>query len=141
VQCGGFLPEAGELQKMLASARLPQTLVDIPERIILCRTSMQRIYSPSGSFKQFPVAGRVLDRRAFDRHLAHRAAVSGARILPATRARLIEGQIHLSGRFSGLVRPRVIIGADGPTPWYPELWEIRCKRLASAWSTRWWTWI
>jgi digeranylgeranylglycerophospholipid reductase len=114
VQCGGFLPEAGELQKLLASARLPQTLVDIPERIILCRTSLQRIYSPSGSFKQFPVAGRVLDRRAFDRHLAHRAAVSGARILPATRARLIEGQLHLSGRFRGLVRPQVIIGADGP---------------------------
>ncbi|MDD1737623.1 MAG: NAD(P)/FAD-dependent oxidoreductase, partial [Methanothrix sp.] len=55
VQCGGFLPEAGELQKLLPSARLPHTLVDIPERIILCRTSLQRIYSPSGSFKQFPV--------------------------------------------------------------------------------------
>ena len=114
VQCGGFLPEAAELKKLLPSARLPQSLTDIPRRIILRRTSLQRIYSPSGSFKQFSVAGRVLDRRAFDRHLAHRAAVAGARVLPATRARLIGGELHLSGRFSGHVRPRAIIGADGP---------------------------
>jgi len=114
VQCGGFLPEAAELHKLLPSARLPQSLTDIPDRIILRRTSLQRIYSPSGSFKQFSVAGRVLDRRAFDRHLAHRAAVAGARVLPATRARLIEGELHLSGRFGGHVRPRAIIGADGP---------------------------
>ena len=114
VQCGGFLPEAEELEKLLPSAELPRALADIPERIILCRTSMQRIYSPSGSFKEFSVAGRVIDRRAFDRHLAHRAAIAGARILPATRARLAEGQLQLSGRFGGLVQPKVIIGADGP---------------------------
>ena len=114
VQCGGFLPEATELQKLLPSARLPQSLTDIPERIILRRTCMQRIYSPSGSFKQFSVAGRILDRRAFDRHLAHRAAAAGARVFPATRARLIEGELHLSGRFGCHVRPRAIIGADGP---------------------------
>jgi digeranylgeranylglycerophospholipid reductase len=114
VQCGGFLPEAGELQKMLPCARMPQTLQEIPERIILCRTRWQRVYSPSGSFKQFPVAGRVLDRRAFDRHLAHRAALAGARVLPATRASLKEGTLQLSGRFGNLIRPQVIIGADGP---------------------------
>ena len=114
VQCGGFLPEERELEKLLPSAELPRTLVDLPERIILCRTSLQRIYSPSGSFKQFPVAGRVIDRRAFDRHLAHRAAIAGTRVLPATRARLIQGKLHLSGRFRGTVRPRLIIGADGP---------------------------
>ena len=114
VQCGGFLPEAGELEKLLPSAELPRALEDIPERIILCRTSLQRIFSPSGSFKEFPVAGRVIDRRAFDRHLAYHAAIAGARILPATRAKLIEGQLHLSGRFGEAVRPKVIIGADGP---------------------------
>ncbi|HNU40127.1 MAG TPA: FAD-dependent oxidoreductase, partial [Methanothrix sp.] len=46
VQCGGFLPDAGELQKLLPSAELPRALADIPERIVLCRTSLQRIYSP-----------------------------------------------------------------------------------------------
>ncbi|MDD4093443.1 MAG: FAD-dependent oxidoreductase, partial [Methanothrix sp.] len=42
VQCGGFLPEASELQKLLPRARLPQTLSEIPERCILHRTRWQR---------------------------------------------------------------------------------------------------
>ena len=69
VQCGGFLPEAQELEALLPRARLPETLRDIPEHCILHRTGLQRIYSPSGKSKEFAVAGRVLDRRAFDRYL------------------------------------------------------------------------
>ncbi|MCU0637540.1 MAG: NAD(P)/FAD-dependent oxidoreductase [Methanothrix sp.] len=114
VQCGGFLPEISELKKLLPYARLPETLADMPERIVLHRTRLQRIYSPGGSFKQFSVAGRVLDRRAFDRHLASRAALKGAKILPATRAELKGGDLLLSGRFKGQISPKVIIGADGP---------------------------
>lgn len=114
VQCGGFLPEAFELEGLMPRARLPQTLREIPERCILHRTELQRIYSPSGEYRQFAVAGRVLDRRAYDRYLAARAARAGARILPATRARLEDGMMHLSGHFRGKVRPQVIIGADGP---------------------------
>jgi digeranylgeranylglycerophospholipid reductase len=114
VQCGGFLPEAFELEGLIPRAGLPQTLREIPERCILHRTELQRIYSPSGEYRQFPVAGRVLDRRAYDRYLAARAARAGARILPATRARLEDGMMHLSGHFRGKVRPQVIIGADGP---------------------------
>jgi len=114
VSCGGFLPEISELEKLLPSARLPETLADMPERIVLHRTRLQRIYSPGGSFKQFAVAGRVLDRRAFDRHLASRAAQRGARVLPATRAELKGGDLLLSGRFKGRISPKVIIGADGP---------------------------
>jgi digeranylgeranylglycerophospholipid reductase len=114
VQCGGFLPEASELQELMPGARLPDALSNIPERAILHRTKWQRVYSPSGSAKQFAVAGRVLDRRAFDRHLAERAARAGARIIPSTRAKIIEGSIELSGRIRDRVRPKVIIGADGP---------------------------
>ena len=114
VQCGGFLPEAHELQALMPRARLPQTLQDIPERCILHRTHLQRIYSPSGESKEFPVAGRVVDRRAFDRFLAHRAARAGARVLPATRASWTDGVLQLSGRFSGFLRPQIVIGADGP---------------------------
>jgi digeranylgeranylglycerophospholipid reductase len=114
VQCGGFLPEPFELERLMPRARLPQTLIEIPERCILHRTRLQRIYSPSGKGKEFPVAGRVLDRRAFDRHLAGRAARAGVRVLPATRADLNDGTLRLSGRFSGSLRPQIIIGADGP---------------------------
>jgi digeranylgeranylglycerophospholipid reductase len=114
VQCGGFLPEPCELVRLMPRARLPQTLIEIPERCVLHRTRLQRIYSPSGKGKEFPVAGRVLDRRAFDQHLASRAARAGVRVLPATRANLTEGTLLLSGRFSGAMRPEIIIGADGP---------------------------
>ncbi len=114
VQCGGFLPEAVELEKLMPRAHLPEVLREIPERIILHRTDLQRIYSPSGNYKQFAVAGRVLDRRAYDRYLAARAAGAGARVLPATRARLEDGIVQLSGHFNGKIRPEIIIGADGP---------------------------
>ena len=114
VQCGGFLPEAVELEKLMPRAHLPEVLREIPERIVLHRTQLQRIYSPSGNYKQFAVAGRVLDRRAYDRYLAARAAGAGARVLPATRARLEEGIVQLSGHFNGKIRPEIIIGADGP---------------------------
>jgi len=115
VQCGGFLPEPRELQDLMPHAHLPESLRDIPERCILQRTRLQRIIPPSGKAKEFSVLGRVLDRRAFDRLLAGRAARAGARILPATRARLEKGVLRLSGRFPGSILPRVIIGADGPT--------------------------
>lgn len=114
VQCGGFLPEARELASLMPHARLPETLQDIPERCILHRTRLQRVFSPYGKAKEFPVAGRVVDRRAFDRWLATRAARAGATVLPATRAGIDEGALQLHGRFSGSLKPQVIIGADGP---------------------------
>ena len=114
VQCGGFLPEHSELEILMPRAGLPKMLIDVPERCILHRTRLQRMYAPSGRWKEFPVAGRVLDRRAFDRHLAMRAARAGARVLPATRASHAQRVLKLSGRFSGSLEPKVIIGADGP---------------------------
>ncbi|MDM7935714.1 MAG: NAD(P)/FAD-dependent oxidoreductase [Methanothrix sp.] len=115
VQCGGFLPEAWELEALLPRAGLPEALREIPERCILHRTELQRVYSPSGRAKEFPVAGRVLDRRAYDRYLAWRAARAGARILPATSASLQDGALLLEGHLSGQIEPQVIIGADGPS--------------------------
>ena len=115
VQCGGFLPETHELRSLLPRAMLPASLLDIPNRCILHRTRLQRIYSPSGKHKEFPVDGRVLDRRAFDRYLAYRAARAGATLLPKTRASLILPGLMLSGHRSGGLSADVIIGADGPS--------------------------
>ena len=115
VQCGGFLPETHELHSLMPHALLPETLQNIPERCILHCTRLQRVFSPSGKAKEFPVAGRVVDRRAFDRFLAQRAARAGVAVLPATRASLAGGSLQLSGHVSGSIRPQVIIGADGPS--------------------------
>jgi len=85
-----------------------------------------RIFSPSGikvemvgEFGSGEV-GYVLDRKLFDRALAHEAARSGATILVKTRATglLIEdGKVcgveleHLGKKFC--VRAKVVVGADG----------------------------
>ena len=113
VQCGGFLPEPHELRDLMPRATLPQSLVDIPERCILQRTTVQRIYAPSGSSKEFRVEGRVLDRRAFDRYLAYRAAKAGARIFPATKAAIGKEGLRLNGQISIDLKPKVLVGADG----------------------------
>jgi digeranylgeranylglycerophospholipid reductase len=115
VQCGGFLPEAGELQALLPRAKIPETLAEVPERHVLHRTHLQRIYAPSGKAKEFFVSGRVVDRRGFDRDLAWRAARAGARVLVGTRAVLNGPALRLSGRSSCELEAKVVIGADGPS--------------------------
>ncbi len=115
VQCGGFLPEAGELQDLLPRAKIPDALAEVPERHVLHRTRLQRIYAPSGKAKEFFVSGRVVDRRGFDRDLAWRAARAGARVLVGTRATTDGSRLLLSGRWSGTMEAGVVIGADGPS--------------------------
>ena len=115
VQCGGFLPEASELQALLPRAEIPDSLALVPNGQILHRTGVQRVYAPSGKAKEFPVPGRVVDRRSFDRHLAWRAARAGARLLVDTRADLAGSRLRLSGRTSGEIEAEVVIGADGPS--------------------------
>jgi digeranylgeranylglycerophospholipid reductase len=115
VQCGGFLPEVGELQALLPRAKIPEALAEIPERHVLHRTSLQRIYAPSGKAKEFSVSGRVVDRRGFDRDLVWRAARAGARVLVATRATMDGSGLRLSGRSSCDLEAKVVIGADGPS--------------------------
>ncbi|MDH7597257.1 MAG: NAD(P)/FAD-dependent oxidoreductase [Methanothrix sp.] len=114
VQCGGFIPEASELTDLLPDARLPETLVEIPERFILNRTKVQRLYAPSGRYAEFPVAGRCVDRRSFDRYLAHRAARAGARLIVGTEAEVRGQSVCLKGRREGVIDADVVIGADGP---------------------------
>ncbi len=115
VQCGGFLPEVSELEAILPRAVIPEAAAEIPEKYVLARTRVQRIFSPSGDAKEFSVRGRVVDRRSFDRHLAWRAARAGAEVLVDTRADLSGGSLRLSGGRSGTVEAQAIIGADGPS--------------------------
>lgn len=127
VQCGGFLPEAQELSELMPNARLPQTLIEAPERCVLHRTRLQRLFAPSGKYKEFQVAGRSIDRRTFDRYLAARAARVGAQILPGTRASFSQPDLKLSGRFAADLQAKVIIGADGP---YSKIAEAIGVQLA-----------
>lgn len=115
VQCGGFIPEASELRDLLPDATLPETLVEIPERFVLNRTKVQRLYAPSGRSAEFSVAGRCVDRRSFDRFLAHRAARAGAQLIVGTEADVRGESILLKGRSDCVIDADVVIGADGPS--------------------------
>jgi len=57
VQCGGFIPEASELRDLLPDAVLPETARRDPERCVLNRTKVQRLYAPSGRSAEFPSRG------------------------------------------------------------------------------------
>ena len=107
VQCGGFLPETQELRGLLPRATLPESLKSVPDRCVLHRTSIQRLHSPRGQSKEFPVAGRVVDRRNFDRHLALQAARAGARILTGTRASF-DDVLRLTGHAAGTLTTRSV---------------------------------
>ena len=62
--------------------------------------------------EDFP--GRMICRRGFDRTLARRAAASGARVLLGTAVTEIfpDGRVRLSNQ--RILRPRALVGADGP---------------------------
>jgi len=128
VQCGGFLPEVEELRALLPRAKIPDALAEVPERQILTRTRRQRIYAPSGKAKEFPVRGRVVDRRSFDRDLAWRAARAGAQVLVETRAIMDDRALRLSGRNSCELDAKVVIGADGPSSATARGAKMACRQ-------------
>lgn len=53
VQCGGFLPEVGELRDLLPGAKIPDALAEIPERQILHRTSIRGSTPPRERRRSF----------------------------------------------------------------------------------------
>jgi geranylgeranyl reductase family protein len=92
------------------------------ERFALNRLRRGLIFSPSGEVLELDrgrVEALVLDRGAFDRHLAERAEEAGAQLELGTRCLEVREEgtpvVGLSGRRRGEVRGRVLAGADGPT--------------------------
>ncbi len=103
VQCAEFVP-----------AMLDQ---DVPALVTITAQTISRMqtYVEGGTADEtlhFP--GRMIDRAAFDRGLAEAAARAGADCRYGIALRAIEpdGAIHTAD--GGVIRPRVVIGADGP---------------------------
>ncbi|MBQ3621040.1 MAG: NAD(P)/FAD-dependent oxidoreductase [Methanosarcinaceae archaeon] len=116
VRCGGFVPESGELRSLIPGFEYPVEMDEIPERCILNRTSVQRVFSPDMHQISFGVNGLVLDRHLFDAWLCGKACEAGADLLCGTTVRQISGnRLTLNGIFGKKeVSGKVIIGADGP---------------------------
>jgi digeranylgeranylglycerophospholipid reductase len=115
VQCGEFLPTAEVLGDLFPDARsLLPLAYEIPGESVLRETHWMSCVSPYGHRFRFPLEGRMLSRRSFDKALAARAEGAGAELRYPVGVTGVSGDEVRLARGEG-VRARVIVGADGPT--------------------------
>ncbi|MDO8671453.1 MAG: NAD(P)/FAD-dependent oxidoreductase [Dehalococcoidia bacterium] len=104
VRCAGYVAETIRWHVDLPSGTLAQSVAGL------------RTLLPDGSVQEMAVPGYTINRAALDRHLAIEAVEAGAELFLKTTAVDRVGDRVLA-RQSGrelLIRPGVIIGADGP---------------------------
>jgi digeranylgeranylglycerophospholipid reductase len=115
--CGELLPSPAEIKDLLPKASEVEKLVDIPSRLIMARTRMLRLISPSGKCQEFPFESNIIDRRGFEKHLAIEASRYGADVMPLTKAIEITGDRHSVMAISKgeriEINSSVTIGCDG----------------------------
>ena len=102
VQCAEFVSDACVIEGMSWNEVTTQPIVRMVSTVERCESRV------SGDFR-----GRMICRRTFDRALAQRATAAGARILTGVAVCGIDAAgVRLSN--GGVVRPRALLGADGP---------------------------
>jgi flavin-dependent dehydrogenase len=105
VRCAEYIP--AQLMGLLPAAK----------PFIVQALKGMRTHLPDGEIKETAAPGFTVRRDVFDQTLAQAARQAGARVLLATRAVSREGGVVLLRGPHGeplRVRPRIIIGADGP---------------------------
>lgn len=104
VRCGEYVP------------RMLLMEIDAPGGWVEQETPELVLHLPDGSTVARNAPGAVLDRSRLDPALAHMAVHEGATLLLGCSFRGIgeDGSVDVSGASPGSVRPRVIVGADGP---------------------------
>jgi digeranylgeranylglycerophospholipid reductase len=113
VQCGEFLPSAGELADLFDCPELIAAAYDIPRNAVLRETRTMTCVAPYGHRFRFPLSGFTVSRRAFDKALAVRAEGAGAELEYPVGVTGVHGHDVLcaGGR---RISARVVVGADGP---------------------------
>ena len=113
VQCGEFVPAAGELADLFGCPELIARSFVIPAGTVLRETRWMTCVSPSGRRFRFPLSGFTVSRRAFDKALAYRAEGAGAELRhPVGVTGVRDDEVRLAGGTS--VRARAVVAADGP---------------------------
>jgi digeranylgeranylglycerophospholipid reductase len=103
VQCAEFVP-----------ALLDQEVAGLASVTAQTVGRMQTFVAAEAADETPRFPGRMIDRAAFDRLLAERAAAAGARCRYGTGVRSIEADGTVRCSDGASFRPRVLIGADGP---------------------------
>ncbi len=105
VQCAEYIPA-------LLLREVPACAPALVQRVSAMRTFVRG--EPAG---ELPAPGCTVDRDRFDRLLAAAAERAGARLLTATAAQRCDGDGVALKRRAGetfVLRPQVVVGADGP---------------------------
>lgn len=103
VRCGELVPR----MFLTEVGRMSHAVVQHTERLVL--------HLPGGSVRALRAPGAVLDRERFDRALVERAEEAGAEVRVSTRVVGMEdGAVLDRDGEIARVRPRRVVGADGP---------------------------
>ncbi len=103
VQCAEHIPFQVAADFSIGGATVAQSV------------STMRTHLPDGEIVNTPARGVILNRQLFDQHLAGLAVSAGARLLKGVRADSFQAgvAVFVTGSGQMLIRPKVIIGADG----------------------------
>ncbi|MGQ9587013.1 MAG: geranylgeranyl reductase family protein [Thermoplasmata archaeon] len=112
VQCGEFLPSAKEMYSMFPRTMDLEELMDVHGDLVVGEADHVDFISPGGRAYRCDFSGSILDRKAFDKHLAKLAIEAGARL--ETNASLLSMRDGIARTTLGDIRAKVVVGADGP---------------------------
>jgi len=112
VQCGEFLPSAKEMYSMFPRSLDLEELIEVDPGVVRGHAESVDLVSPGGRVYRCAFSGSILDRAAFDKHLARLAIDAGARLV--TGASFVSLQDGVAETTIGEIRAKVIVGADGP---------------------------
>lgn len=112
VQCGEFLPSAKEMYSMFPRTMDLDELMNVDDSLVVGEADCVDIISPGGRAYRCDFSGSILDRRAFDKHLAKLAVEAGARV--ETNTSLLSIKEGIARTTLGDIKAKVIVGADGP---------------------------
>jgi digeranylgeranylglycerophospholipid reductase len=115
--CGELLPSPSEMKSLLPNASEVEKLVDVPSRLVMARTKILRLISPSGKVHEFPFESNIIDRRGFEKHLAIESSRYGADVMPSTKAVSMlqeqKGIVAISKGKMVEIQSSITIGCDG----------------------------
>ena len=113
VQCGELLPHTEEMYSIFPKSIDLEELFDIDRSLVAGESPIVELISPGGRSYRIPFRSHILDRRSFDKHLVRLAEERGARLMSGVSflSMASDGTVNTS---SGPIRPRVVVGADGP---------------------------
>ncbi len=128
VQCGEYMATDAEVEALFPAARPVGDLFEMPEAYRMAHTDVIRIFSPGGRHWDIPFAGYSVCRDKTDKHWVHLAERAGAEVRTGVTVSRVTGEEVYTT--DGVLRGRVIVGADGPRStvarsveleWSPEL--------------------